>query len=54
MRMYDLIEKKKRGGARAKERPPIARERLTDPETSAQEPMADPLELRMRREGHDM
>ena len=33
---------------------PIAGQNRTDPETNAQDPMADPLELRMKREGHDM
>ena len=33
---------------------PIAGQNRTDPETNAQDPMADPLEMRMKREGHDM
>lgn len=33
---------------------PIAGQNRTDTPTNAQDPMADPLEMRMRREGHDM
>ncbi len=33
---------------------PISKENRTDPKTNAQRPIADPLELRMKREGHDM
>ena len=33
---------------------PIAGQNRTDTATNAQDPMADPLEMRMRREGHDM
>ena len=33
---------------------PIAGQNRTDTATSAQDPMADPLEMRMKREGHDM
>lgn len=33
---------------------PIAGQNRTDTAVNAQDPMADPLEMRMRREGHDM
>ena len=33
---------------------PIAGQNRTDTVTNAQDPMADPLEMRMKREGHDM
>ena len=33
---------------------PIAGQNRTDTDTTAQDPMADPLEMRMKREGHDM
>ena len=33
---------------------PIAGQNRTDTKTNAQNPMADPLEARMKREGHDM
>ena len=33
---------------------PIAGQNRTDPETSAQDPMAGREEMRMKREGHDM
>lgn len=33
---------------------PIAGQNRTDTATSAQDPMADRLEMRMKREGHDM
>ena len=33
---------------------PIAGQIRTDTATNAQNPMADPLEMRMKREGHDM
>ena len=33
---------------------PIAGQNRTDTATNAQDPMADPLEMRMNREGHDM
>lgn len=33
---------------------PIAGQNRTDTAANAQDPMADPLEMRMRREGHDM
>lgn len=33
---------------------PIAGQNRTDTPTNAQDPMADPLEMRMKREGHDM
>ena len=33
---------------------PIAGQNRTDTKTNAQNPMADPDEMRMKREGHDM
>lgn len=33
---------------------PIAGQNRTDTATNAQDPIADPLEMRMKREGHDM
>ena len=33
---------------------PIAGQNRTDTAANAQDPMADPLEMRMKREGHDM
>ena len=33
---------------------PIAGQNRTDTDNNAQDPMADPLEMRMKREGHDM
>ena len=33
---------------------PIAGQNRTDTATNAQDPMADPLEMRMKGEGHDM
>ena len=48
---------KKRGnqkGRSLKGSAPIAGQNRTDPETNAQDPIADPLEMRMKREGHDM
>ena len=33
---------------------PIAGQNRSDTPTNAQDPMADPLEMRMKREGHDM
>ena len=33
---------------------PIAGQNRTDTSTNAQDPMADRLEMRMKREGHDM
>ncbi|MCI9156579.1 MAG: hypothetical protein HFF44_06520 [Lawsonibacter sp.] len=33
---------------------PIAGQNRTDTVTNAQDPMADRLEMRMKREGHDM
>ena len=33
---------------------PIAGQNRTDTPTNAQDPMADALEMRMKREGHDM
>lgn len=33
---------------------PLAGQNRTDTATNAQDPMADPVEMRMKREGHDM
>ena len=33
---------------------PVAGQNRTDTATNAQDPMADKLEMRMKREGHDM
>lgn len=33
---------------------PLAGQNRTDTAANAQDPMADPLEMRMKREGHDM
>ena len=33
---------------------PLAGQNRTDTATNAQDPMADPLEMCMKREGHDM
>ena len=33
---------------------PLAGQNRTDTASNAQDPMADPLEMRMKREGHDM
>ena len=33
---------------------PLAGQNRTDTATNAQDPMADKLEMRMKREGHDM
>ena len=33
---------------------PLAGQNRTDTATNAQDPMSDPLEMRMKREGHDM
>ena len=33
---------------------PVAGQNRTDTAVNAQDPMADPLEMRMKREGHDM
>ena len=33
---------------------PIAGQNRTDTAANAQDPMADPLEMRMKREGHDL
>lgn len=47
-------QSKNRKGRSLKGSAPIAGQNRTDPETNAQDPMADPLEMRMKREGHDM
>ena len=46
--------KEKKSGRSLEGSAPVAGQNRTDPETNAQDPMGDPLELRMRREGHDM
>ena len=33
---------------------PVAGQNRTDTDSNAQNPMADPVEMRMKREGHDM
>ena len=45
---------KKRKRSPLKGSAPIAGQNRTDPKTSAQDPMADPLEMRMKWEGHEM
>ena len=45
---------KNRKGRSLKGSAPVAGQNRTDPETNAQDPMADSLEMRMKREGHDM
>ncbi|WP_158579192.1 hypothetical protein [Pseudoflavonifractor sp. AF19-9AC] len=47
-------QSKNRKGRSLKGSSPIAGQNRTDPETNAQDPMADPVEMRMKREGHDM
>lgn len=47
-------KKEKQSGRSLKGASPIAGQNRTDPETNAQDPMSDPLEMRMKREGHDM
>ncbi len=44
----------KRGGRSLLNSAPIAGQNRTDTAANAQDPMADPLEMRMKREGHDM
>ena len=44
----------KRQGRDLRGNPPIAGQNRTDTATNAQDPMADRLEMRMKREGHDM
>ena len=46
--------KEKKKGRRLKGSAPIAGINPTDPERSAQDPMADPLEMRMKGESHEM
>lgn len=46
--------KERKKGRRLTGSAPIAGQNRTDPETNAQDPMADPVEMRMKREGHDM
>ena len=44
----------KRQGRDLRGSAPIAGQNRTDTATNAQDHMADPLEMRMKREGHDM
>ena len=44
----------KRQGRDLRGSAPVAGQNRTDTATNAQDPMADPLEMRMKREGHDM
>ena len=46
--------KEKKKGRSLRGSAPIAGQNRTDPAVNAQDPMADPLEMRMKREGHDM
>ena len=43
-----------RTGRRLEGSSPLAGQNRTDTATNAQDPMADALEMRMKREGHDM
>lgn len=43
-----------RTGRDLRDSAPIAGQNRTDTAANAQDPMADPLEMRMKREGHDM
>ena len=52
--MMSSRKKEKQKGRSLRGSAPIAGQNRTDPETNAQDPMADPLEMRMKREGHDM
>ena len=47
-------KKNKQQGRDLRGSAPIAGQNRTDTATNAQDPMADSLEMRMRREGHDM
>ena len=47
-------DRKDRTGRDLRGSAPIAGQNRTDTPTNAQDPMADSLEMRMRREGHDM
>ena len=53
--MMSKRDKRNRGQGRdLRGSAPIAGQNRTDTATNAQDPMADPLEMRMKREGHDM
>ena len=47
-------KQEKRQGRDLRGSAPIAGQNRTDTAVNAQDPMADPLEMRMKREGHDM
>ena len=47
-------KKDKKQGRNLRGSAPIAGQNRTDTAANAQNPMADPLEMRMKREGHDM
>ena len=47
-------QKRKNQGRDLRGSAPIAGQNRTDTATNAQDPMADALEMRMKREGHDM
>ena len=46
--------RKNREGRDLRGSSPLAGQNRTDTPTNAQDPMADNLEMRMKREGHDM
>ena len=50
----DKKKQDKRSGRDLRGSSPLAGQNRTDTFTNAQDPMADPLEMRMKREGHDM
>jgi hypothetical protein len=47
-------QKRKNQGRDLRGSAPVAGQNRTDTATNAQDPMADKLEMRMKREGHDM
>ncbi len=47
-------KQEKRRGRALRCSAPIGGQNRTDTAANAQDPMADPLEMRMKREGHDM
>ena len=47
-------DKDKKQGRDLRGSSPLAGQNRTDTATNAQNPMADNLEMRMKREGHDM
>ena len=53
-RPKDKKSRDRRQGRDLRGSAPIAGQNRTDPVDNAQDPMADPLEMRMKREGHDM